>query len=158
MQIARARSRPSAVPGVGPEVRFQRGRIRQPPSSPACPTPSVLAGIRPVHRLSRPPDGADRRRRADRDAYFRVTSGAAVARPILCVCILRIGLTDKLGSVFEHVHKNEIKRAKDEGIMTQAQLDTIIHPNEYFKRSFLLKQMGGGIKQQPQDSDVKMEG
>lgn len=42
--------------------------------------------------------------------------------------------------------------------MTQVQLDTIIHPNEYFKRSFLLKQMGGGIKQQPQDSDVKMEG
>lgn len=75
-----------------------------------------------------------------------------------CVCVLRIGLTDKPGSVFEHVHKNEIKRAKDEGIMTQAQLDTIIHPNEYFKRSFLLKQMGGGIKQQPQDSDVKMEG
>jgi hypothetical protein len=94
-------------------------------------------------------------RRADSDAYFRVMSVAAVARPILS--ILRIGLTDKPGSVFEHVHKNEIKRAKDDGIMTQAQLDTIIHPNEYFKRSFLLKQMGG-TKQQPQDSDVKMEG
>lgn len=78
-----------------------------------------------------------------------------IARPT--VCILRIGLTDKPGSVFEHVHKNEIKRAKDDGIMTLAQLDTIIHPNEYFKRSFLLKQMGG-TKQQPQDSDVKMEG
>ena len=44
--------------------------------------------------------------------------------------------------------------------MTTAQLDTIIHPNEYFKRSFLLKQLGGGgTKKEPQDSsaDVKME-
>lgn len=139
---------------MGPEVRFQ---IRQPPCRLTVRRPRFLPGF-VRFTACRGPDGADRRRRADRDAYFRVTSGAAVARPILCVCILRIGLTDKPGSVFEHVHKNEIKRAKDEGIMTQAQLDTIIHPNEYFKRSFLLKQMGGGIKQQPQDSDVKMEG
>jgi len=43
--------------------------------------------------------------------------------------------------------------------MTSAQLETIVHPNEYFKRSFLLKNMG---KQPPQDTggggDVKMEG
>ncbi|RDA93507.1 hypothetical protein CP533_3964 [Ophiocordyceps camponoti-saundersi (nom. inval.)] len=44
--------------------------------------------------------------------------------------------------VFEHVHKAEIKRAKDEGIMTANQLETIIHPNEYFKRSYLLKNLG----------------
>ncbi|OTB00437.1 hypothetical protein M426DRAFT_65930 [Hypoxylon sp. CI-4A] len=56
--------------------------------------------------------------------------------------------------VFEHVHKNELKKAKDDGIMTSAQLETIVHPNEYFKRSFLLKNSGkanGG-------EDVKMEG
>ncbi|KAF4983396.1 hypothetical protein FZEAL_1125 [Fusarium zealandicum] len=44
--------------------------------------------------------------------------------------------------VFEHVHKSEIRKAKDEGVMTQNQLETIVHPNEYFKRSFLLKNLG----------------
>ncbi|KAK7966328.1 DNA primase large subunit [Apiospora aurea] len=53
--------------------------------------------------------------------------------------------------VFEHVHKNEIKRAKDDGILTSAQLETIVHPNEYFKRSYLLKNLGKG------GQDVKME-
>jgi len=45
-----------------------------------------------------------------------------------------------------------MRRAKDEGVMTTAQLETIVHPNEYFKRSYLLKNMGknGG--------EVKMEG
>lgn len=66
--------------------------------------------------------------------------------------------------VFEHMHRNELKRAKDDGVMTAAQLETIVHPNEYFKRSFLLKDMGSKQpSQQPQergggDSDVKMEG
>lgn len=58
-------------------------------------------------------------------------------------------------SVFEHVHKQEIKRAKDESIMTAAQLDTIVHPNEYFKRSYLLKNLG---KDATKGEDVKMEG
>lgn len=53
--------------------------------------------------------------------------------------------------MFEHLHKAEIQKAKDEGIMTSAQLDTIAHPNEYFKRSYLLKNLG-------RDGDVKMEG
>lgn len=57
--------------------------------------------------------------------------------------------------VFEHVHKSEIKRARDESIMTAAQLDTIVHPNEYFKRSFLLKNLG---KDNVKSEDVKMEG
>lgn len=57
--------------------------------------------------------------------------------------------------VFEYVHKNEIKRAKDESIMTAAQLDTIVHPNEYFKRSYLLKNLG---KDSTKSEDVKMEG
>ncbi|KAK6072889.1 eukaryotic and archaeal DNA primase [Seiridium cupressi] len=56
--------------------------------------------------------------------------------------------------VFEYVHKNEIKRAKDESIMTAAQLDTIVHPNEYFKRSYLLKNLG---KDATKTEDVKME-
>ncbi|KAI0835705.1 DNA primase, large subunit [Hypoxylon sp. FL0890] len=56
--------------------------------------------------------------------------------------------------VFEYVHKNELKKAKDEGIMTSAQLETIVHPNEYFKRSFLLKNLG----KVNDGDDVKMEG
>lgn len=53
--------------------------------------------------------------------------------------------------VFEHLHKAEMKKAKDEGVMTSNQLETIVHPNEYFKRSYLLKNLG-------KESDVKMEG
>lgn len=53
--------------------------------------------------------------------------------------------------VFEHLHQAEIKKAKDEGIMGATQLETIVHPNEYFKRSYVLKNMGNG-------GDVKMEG
>lgn len=39
--------------------------------------------------------------------------------------------------------------------MTSAQLETIVHPNEYFKRSFLLKNLG---KVNSGGDDVKMEG
>ncbi|GJC89288.1 putative DNA primase large subunit [Colletotrichum liriopes] len=53
--------------------------------------------------------------------------------------------------VFEHLHKQELKKAKDEGVFTSAQLETIVHPNEYFKRSYLLKNLEKG-------ADVKMEG
>lgn len=52
--------------------------------------------------------------------------------------------------MFEYLHKPEIKKARDESIMTGAQLETIVHPNEYFKRSYLLKSLDG--------KDVKMEG
>ncbi|KAI2643384.1 DNA primase, large subunit [Xylaria nigripes] len=55
--------------------------------------------------------------------------------------------------VFEYVHKNEIKKAKDESVMTAAQLETIVHPNEYFKRSYVLKNLG-----KSSNEDVKMEG
>lgn len=55
-------------------------------------------------------------------------------------------------SVFEHVHKNEIRKAKDQGVMTSNQLETIVHPNEYFKRSYLLKNLG-----KEAGTDVKME-
>ncbi|KAI1852770.1 hypothetical protein JX266_002311 [Neoarthrinium moseri] len=57
--------------------------------------------------------------------------------------------------VFEYVHKKELKRAKDEGVMTSAQLETIVHPNEYFKRSYLLKNLG---KETTKTEDIKMEG
>lgn len=40
--------------------------------------------------------------------------------------------------------------------MTAAQLETIVHPNEYFKRSYLLKNLGKMKKEG--DGDVKMEG
>ena len=58
-----------------------------------------------------------------------------------------------MSSVFEHIHKKEIKKAKDEGVMTQTQLETIVHPNEYFKRSFLLKNLD-----KETSGDVRMEG
>ncbi|KAL2007914.1 hypothetical protein VTN00DRAFT_7896 [Thermoascus crustaceus] len=41
--------------------------------------------------------------------------------------------------VFEWTHKAEIKRVKEEGTWSQTDLDTIVHPNTYFKRSYLLK-------------------
>jgi DNA primase large subunit len=63
--------------------------------------------------------------------------------------------------VFELTHKNEIKKVcpdictflslenhtndpnkvKDENLWNASELDTILHPNEYFKRSFLLKNL-----------------
>jgi hypothetical protein len=57
-------------------------------------------------------------------------------------------------SVFEYLHKNEIKKAKDEGVMTANQLETIVHPNEYFKRSYVLK----NLSKESGGEDVKMEG
>ncbi|KAL1980768.1 hypothetical protein VTN96DRAFT_3575 [Rasamsonia emersonii] len=44
--------------------------------------------------------------------------------------------------VFEWVHKAEIKKVKEDGTWSQTDLDTIVHPNTYFKRSYLLKHMG----------------
>ena len=42
--------------------------------------------------------------------------------------------------VFEHVHARELKRAKEEGV--DIAKETIVHPNEYLKRSMLLKGLG----------------
>ncbi|GAB1214843.1 hypothetical protein ATERTT37_004016 [Aspergillus terreus] len=44
--------------------------------------------------------------------------------------------------VFEWAHKAEIKKVKEDGTWNQTDLDTIVHPNTYFKRSYLLKQLG----------------
>ncbi|KAF1951778.1 DNA primase, large subunit [Byssothecium circinans] len=46
--------------------------------------------------------------------------------------------------VFDYSHKKEIKKVKDEGSWSAADLDTIVHPNTYFKRSWLLKHLGNG--------------
>ncbi|KAF2254875.1 DNA primase large subunit [Trematosphaeria pertusa] len=46
--------------------------------------------------------------------------------------------------VFEHTHKREIKKVKDDGTWSATDLDTIVHPNTYFKRSWLLKHLGEG--------------
>jgi DNA primase large subunit len=46
--------------------------------------------------------------------------------------------------VFEHSHKREMKKVKDDGTWSAADLDTIVHPNTYFKRSWLLKHLGEG--------------
>lgn len=49
-------------------------------------------------------------------------------------------------SVFEYAHKAEIKRAKEIEGWGAAQLETIVHPNEYFKRSYVLKNLGKAPK------------
>lgn len=50
---------------------------------------------------------------------------------------------------------------KDDGSWGAAQLETIVHPNEYFKRSYLLRNGGGkeieGGKGKGEEEDVKME-
>jgi hypothetical protein len=46
--------------------------------------------------------------------------------------------------VFEWAHKKAIKKVKDDGTWGAAELDTILHPNTYFKRSWLLKHVGEG--------------
>lgn len=46
--------------------------------------------------------------------------------------------------VFEHVHRKELQRAKDEGTMASSELEMLVHPNAYFKRSYTLKKLCGG--------------
>lgn len=63
-----------------------------------------------------------------------------------------------LHSVFEYAHKQEIKKVKDDGTWGAAQLETIVHPNEYFKRSYLLKSLGKGQDgAEAVEKDVKVE-
>lgn len=44
--------------------------------------------------------------------------------------------------VFEWAHKADLKRVKDDGSWPASEFDTIVHPNTYFKRSYLLKHGG----------------
>ena len=46
--------------------------------------------------------------------------------------------------VFDASHATQIKKVKDEGTWSAADLDTIVHPNTYFKRSYLLSHLTGG--------------
>ena len=57
------------------------------------------------------------------------------------------------------MHKQEIKKVKDDGTWTSNQLETLVHPNEYFKRSYLLKNLNKTEKiEHAQNGDIKMEG
>lgn len=48
--------------------------------------------------------------------------------------------------VFEWAHKGDIKRVKEDGSWPAGEFDVIVHPNTYFKRSWMLKngRAGGG--------------
>ena len=46
--------------------------------------------------------------------------------------------------VFEWAHRGEIQKVKGDGSWGAAELDTIVHPNAYFKRGYLLKNLGKG--------------
>ncbi|CAG8971365.1 hypothetical protein HYALB_00006914 [Hymenoscyphus albidus] len=59
--------------------------------------------------------------------------------------------------VFEYAHKQEIQKVREEGTWGAAQLETLIHPNEYFKRSYLLRNLGKHQKKEEGEGDVKME-
>lgn len=61
-----------------------------------------------------------------------------------------------INRVFDYVHKQEIKKVKDDGTWGASQLETIVHPNEYFKRSYLLKHLGKNPVEE--SGDVQMEG
>ena len=65
---------------------------------------------------------------------------------------------DDTNRVFEYAHKQEIKKVHDDGTWGAAQLETIVHPNEYFKRSYLLKNLWRGQDgAEGGERDVKME-
>ncbi|KAL6712343.1 DNA primase subunit pri2 [Coniothyrium glycines] len=59
--------------------------------------------------------------------------------------------------VFEWSHKREIKKVKDDGSWSATDLDTIVHPNTYFKRSWLLKHLGEGNVGMVEGGGEKME-
>ena len=44
--------------------------------------------------------------------------------------------------VFEHRNKDAIRKVKDGNLWPAGELDTILHPNTYFKRGFLLANLG----------------
>lgn len=70
-----------------------------------------------------------------------------------------VGLLISTIRVFEYAHKQEIKKVRDEGTWGATQLETIVHPNEYFKRSYLLKNMGNNpVDNDGSNTDDRMEG
>lgn len=59
--------------------------------------------------------------------------------------------------VFEWSHSREIKKVKSDGTWSATDLDTIVHPNTYFKRSWLLKHLGEGNAGIVNEGGDKME-
>ena len=74
--------------------------------------------------------------------------------------ILQAELTLGSPRVFEYAHKQEIKKVKDDGTWGAAQLETIVHPNEYFKRSYLLRNLSRNPVSavEEEKADIKMDG
>ncbi|KAI9755381.1 MAG: hypothetical protein M4579_004310 [Chaenotheca gracillima] len=56
--------------------------------------------------------------------------------------------------VFEWAHSAEIKRVKEDGTWGPAELDTIVHPNTYFRRSHALKNLGSANRAKGEEMDV----
>ncbi|KAI9877402.1 MAG: hypothetical protein M1830_004023 [Pleopsidium flavum] len=56
--------------------------------------------------------------------------------------------------VFEWAHKGEIKKVKEDGTWGAAELETIVHPNTYFKRSYLLKNLGKVPKKDGEEMEM----
>ncbi|PSK57834.1 hypothetical protein B9Z65_9036 [Elsinoe australis] len=44
--------------------------------------------------------------------------------------------------VFEHKNRDQLKKVKDQNLWPSSELDTILHPNTYFKRGWLLANLG----------------
>ncbi|KAI4160620.1 MAG: hypothetical protein LQ342_005553 [Letrouitia transgressa] len=60
--------------------------------------------------------------------------------------------------VFDWAHRADIQRVKRDGTWGAAELDTIVHPNTYFKRAYLLSHgQGDGARQQQQHDGDAME-
>ncbi|CAF9903258.1 MAG: hypothetical protein HETSPECPRED_000181 [Heterodermia speciosa] len=59
--------------------------------------------------------------------------------------------------VFEYAHKAELRKVKEEGTWPASELDTIVHPNTYFKRSYLLKNGGKvGVEESGRGDEMEM--
>lgn len=56
-------------------------------------------------------------------------------------------------SVRSHKNQLTILQVKDESLWPASELDTILHPNTYFKRSFMLKNLG-----KVQSGDIGVDG
>lgn len=46
--------------------------------------------------------------------------------------------------VFESTNKEGLKKVKDESLWSATDLDTILHPNTYFKRAWMLSKVVSG--------------
>jgi DNA primase large subunit len=87
-------------------------------------------------------------------------AGTSLSLSIILSFVLDLRWKADRNRVFEYAHKQEIKKVKEDGTWGAAQLETIVHPNEYFKRSYLLKNLGRAAaagEAEGEKVDVKME-